>query len=272
MSAQVFLDNLRLIEEIISSVYHRHAWPAAELEDFAASAKLHLIENDYAALRRFQGRSSLRTYLTRIIHRHLLDGRVASWGKWRPSAAARRQGKLAVQLETLLHRDGQDHEQARLRLQQRFRTAISRDDLEQLAARLPERAPRRPPAVPHQAETAGSESADQGLWRANREHSLRSALAALAAAVAALPAQDRLILTLRFRDAFSVAEVAAELGLQVRPLYRRVQLVLTALRRQLEAEGHHAADVAAALGDPWLEPEAAVFRVAGAAARHARSA
>src|SRR5688500_10064352 len=123
MPAKMFLDNLPLIEEIIGSVYHRHAWPAAEFEDFAASAKLHLIENDYAALRRFQARSSLRTYLTKIIQRHLLDNRVARWGKWRPSAAARRQGKMAVQLETLLHRDGQDREQARLRLQQRFHVA-----------------------------------------------------------------------------------------------------------------------------------------------------
>ena len=207
----------------------------------------------------FQGRSSLRTYLTRIVHRHLLDTRVARWGKWRPSAAARRHGKVAVQLEVLLNRDGHDREQARLRLQQCLGTAISRDELERLAAQLPARAPRRPAPPAPDAQPAVSESPDQGLWRANRQRSLRAALAALARAVDALPAQDRLILTLRFRDAFSVAEVAAELRLEVRPLYRRVQLVLAKLRRQLVAQGHDAADIAAALGDPWLEPEAAVF-------------
>ena len=261
----MFLDNLPLIEEIIGSIYHRHAWPPAEFEDFAASAKLHLIENDYAALRSFQRRSSLRTYLTRVVHRHLLDSRVARWGKWRPSAAARRQGQLAVQLETLLHRDGQDREQARLGLQQRFHTSISRDEFERLAAHLPKRTPRRQAGNAAAAEAPGTERADEALWRANRERSLRSALAALAHAVDALPAQDRLILTLRFRDAFSVAQVAAELHLEARPLYRRVQLVLAGLRRRLEAEGHHAADIAAALGDPWLEPQAAVFDAARSA-------
>ncbi|MGH8186413.1 MAG: hypothetical protein ACREUC_07605, partial [Steroidobacteraceae bacterium] len=69
-------------------------------------AFLKLIEHDYAVLRRFEGASSLRTYLTVVLHRVLLDQRNREWGRWRPSAAAYRNGPLAVRLERLVTRDG----------------------------------------------------------------------------------------------------------------------------------------------------------------------
>jgi RNA polymerase sigma factor for flagellar operon FliA len=43
--------------------------PGVEADDFASHPKLKLIEDDYAILRKFQGRSSLRTYLTVVIER-----------------------------------------------------------------------------------------------------------------------------------------------------------------------------------------------------------
>ena len=39
-------------------------------------------------LRKFEVRSSLRTYLTVVVNRMYIDGRVKQWGKWRPSAIA----------------------------------------------------------------------------------------------------------------------------------------------------------------------------------------
>ena len=67
---------------------------------------LKLIDDDYQILRGFRERSSLRTYLSTVVERLFLDYRIRQWGKWRPSAQARRAGALAVRLEALLHRDG----------------------------------------------------------------------------------------------------------------------------------------------------------------------
>ena len=63
-------------------------------------------------LRRFEGRSSLTTYITVVVQRLFLDRRNRLWGKWRPSAEARRLGPTAVLLERLVSRDGWSAEQA----------------------------------------------------------------------------------------------------------------------------------------------------------------
>ena len=54
-----------------------------------------------------RGRGSLNTYLRVVIERLVLDMRVTNWGKWRPSARARRLGAEAVLFEQLTVRDGQ---------------------------------------------------------------------------------------------------------------------------------------------------------------------
>ena len=63
-------------------------------------------ERGYDIIDRFEGRSSLRTYLTVVISRMLLDWRNSKYGKWRPSKAALSLGEHAVDLERLMSRDG----------------------------------------------------------------------------------------------------------------------------------------------------------------------
>jgi DNA-directed RNA polymerase specialized sigma24 family protein len=62
---ELFLSELALIERVIAWVCARRCLRAADAEDFASTVKLRIIENDYEILGRFEGRSSLRTYLTR---------------------------------------------------------------------------------------------------------------------------------------------------------------------------------------------------------------
>jgi DNA-directed RNA polymerase specialized sigma24 family protein len=88
----------------ISFVSSRHHLPGSEADDFGSHVKLKLIEHDYAILKKFEGRSNLRTYLTVVIHRLFLDYRIKAWGKWRPSAAAKRCGGVAILLERLTRR------------------------------------------------------------------------------------------------------------------------------------------------------------------------
>ena len=94
------------IEQAIRAVCRRQRLLPEDAEDFAGVVRLHLIDKDFAVLRRFEGRSSLGTYLLAVITHLGQDWRNARWGKWRPSAEARRHGPVGLQLERLIRRDG----------------------------------------------------------------------------------------------------------------------------------------------------------------------
>src|SRR5215212_4818774 len=111
-ASELFERNLPLIEQVIAMVCRRSGMTADDIEEFAQIAKLRLLENDYAAIRAFQGRSSFSTYIASVVMRILLDHRNHEWGKWRRSAEAERLGALAVDLERLLYRDGRTVEEA----------------------------------------------------------------------------------------------------------------------------------------------------------------
>ena len=104
--AQPSSSDLVLLGEVIRAVVRRGRLPPADAEDFSQGVQLKFLESGYEAFARFDGRSSLRTYLTTVVWRLLLDWRTAAYGKWRPSAVARRLGAQAVRLDRLLNRDG----------------------------------------------------------------------------------------------------------------------------------------------------------------------
>jgi DNA-directed RNA polymerase specialized sigma24 family protein len=101
-----FLGQLPVIERAIAFVCRQYEVDGADAEDFASSVKLKLIENDYAILRKFEGRSSFATFISVTIRRMLIDERIHERGKWHPSTAAKRLGQVAIHLEKLLYRDG----------------------------------------------------------------------------------------------------------------------------------------------------------------------
>ena len=100
-----FASHLPIIEDAIRAVVCRRRLSWEERQDFTATAMLRLLEDDRAILRKFEGRSSLKTYLIAAIDRMLLDFRIAQWGKWRASAEARRLGPIALSLEKLVSCD-----------------------------------------------------------------------------------------------------------------------------------------------------------------------
>ena len=67
--------------------------------------------------------------------------------------------------------------------------------------------------------------------------------------------QDRLILTMRFDDGRTVAEIAPTLGLDQRALYRRIERLLRDLRKGLEAEGIDSTSVLEMLESPAVSIE-----------------
>jgi RNA polymerase sigma factor (sigma-70 family) len=233
----LFEAHLPLVESVIRFVCHRQRLDPSQAEDFRSEVMMRLVENEYDVLRRFQQRSTLRTYLTVVIQRMFLDYRNHLWGKWRPSAEALRLGGVAVRLEILLRRDGYPFDQACEILRTNEHVALARSELADLAARLPVRT--RFSLVGEEALETTTREDDEAEAVPARESLLVGLRIrrALAPAVQALSDQDRLILRLRFQDGLSVAEIARALTLDQKPLYRRFESLLRCLRDALEAEG-----------------------------------
>src|SRR5262245_56729873 len=70
---QEFLAHLPFIERAAAYAARSNHLAAQDAEDFASCVKVKLLENDYAVLRKFQGRSSLRTFLSVVIQRELIE-------------------------------------------------------------------------------------------------------------------------------------------------------------------------------------------------------
>src|SRR5688500_20209685 len=107
MTAQeLYLQNLRSIERIAASVARRNHLRGDEAAEFTQEVRVRLLDDNYAVIRKFEGRSSFTTYLTTVIVRLYHQYRVAQWGEWRASAEAKRLGDEASTLERLGTRDG----------------------------------------------------------------------------------------------------------------------------------------------------------------------
>ncbi len=244
-----FLSQLDAIDRIVRFVGRQYRLTPEEQEEFQSIVRLKLIDRDYEVLRRFEGRSSLGTYLTTVIQRIFLDHRIQRWGKWRPSAVARRQGDLAIRLERLLARDGLSFEEACEQLAVEQGGAVDHNTLDELRGQLSPRVPRR-----FVGEEALAELPVPGEWvdeplHARERHALAKRLeGALSKLLARRPARDRLILQLRFKHGLSVADVGRALRLDPKPLYRRIEQLMHHLRRGLEAEGFSAGQVADVIG------------------------
>ena len=233
-----FVDQLATVDHVTSFIARRHHLSAADAADFASHVRLKLIEGEYAVFRKFQGRSNLRTYLTVVIGRLFLDYRIAAWGKWRPSAEARRGGRIAMLLEQLLIRDRHTLDEACEILAAAHAVTLTRAELADIAARLPVRLRPRFEPVDALAETADARaSADASIVAHERESQSARIIQVLKAVMSQLDVQDRLILTMRFEDGRTVAEIALLLRLEQKPLYRRVEALLRRLRTALEQEG-----------------------------------
>ena len=252
MSSRVlFEENLEVIERAITRVCAEARLNGANAEDFASSARLALLADDCAILRKFEGRSSLPTYLTIVVQRLFIDARRAE-GRWYPSAEAQRRGAAAVQLERLIVHERRTFDDA-AEIVRRDHADVTTRELESLAAALPDRMP-RPLVVP--VEEGDEERFAGNSTAADLVDALdvaqRSTLAndAVRAAMTMMSSEDRVILRLRFSANASIAQIARSLGLEQRPLYRRIEALLARLRRGLEAAGVDASSAHELIGAP----------------------
>jgi RNA polymerase sigma factor (sigma-70 family) len=269
---ELFLSQLAVIERVIGWVCARRGLRGADAEDFGSAVKTRLIENDYEVLGRFEGRSSLKTYLTAVVNRLYLDFQVRRFGKWRASAEARRLGPVALRLEQLLHRDGLTFEEACGVLESDPRVGVTRDALHAICQRLPSRPSRRP--VAWDAEPEAREGGASNVERAERQALADRTFAVIRRTLGQLPSRERLFLRLHLESGFTVAEASRSLGLDQKALYRKKEDLLKRLRVQLEAEGigaHDAHELLSVLDwDAALAAEAAGSISAGPEAAGSR--
>ncbi|MGA8810352.1 MAG: sigma-70 family RNA polymerase sigma factor [Thermoanaerobaculia bacterium] len=241
-----FLDNLSLIERVIAFVCRKYGLSGADAEDFASASKLKIIDDGYGVLRKFEQKCTLRTYLTIVIQRHYLDQKIHEWGKWRPSMRARQAGDAAILLERLISRDGLGIAEASAIVRQKF-TELDARALEGLAASIVVRQPRRQSSVERteeMREPASEVSAEDELLSGEREVAARRAGAVLSRELDRLPAEDRLIMKLRFIDAMKVSTMARMLKADQKQLYRRIERLVAKLREALLAAGVAMSDIA----------------------------
>lgn len=245
---ELLTSNLALIERAVSFACRRHRLDATDADEFRSIVLLRLVENDYAILRAFEARSSFATFISIVVQRMMLDHRIASWGKWHASAEARRLGDLAVELEKLLMRDGRTLEDALAILAPKHAGA-TRESLHELAARLPQRAPRhREVALEDARPVAAADDIEESLLAAERRTSSERVSSLMSEMIAGLPDDDRLILQLRFEGQMSVAHIARMLRIEQKLLYRRIEQRMRDLKRALEQRGVARRDVLDLIG------------------------
>ncbi len=244
-------EHFDLVQKRLDHLSRRSGLPENEADEFRSWALFRLVDNDYRILGSWEARSSFSTYLTVALVNLLRDYRIHVWGKWRPSTAACRQGREAVLLERLRFRDHLPLAEAIDRVRAEHGSSLSREELERIADSLPERSERR---------IVGEEEL---LWigvDGNVEERVEVREGARIAArfrkrllvlLRALPAEDRLLLKLHFRDGLTIAAISPVLGLPQKRLYFRRDRCLKKLRRALLAEKLGSERMNELLDSPW---------------------
>ena len=236
---RLFVSILPTIDKVVAQVCRRNHLREAEAEDFASEVKLHIIERDYEVLRRFCRRSAISTYLTVVVQRQFLNYCNRVWGRWRPSAEAVRQGSVGILLERLIVRDGWSFDEAQEQMRKNHGVAESRDALQALWSQLaPNSGKRRFVSEKVAADMpSGSEGPDASIIQAERDVAERRVLEALERALRQLPAEDRLLIKMRYDDGFAVSQIARVLHLPQKPLYGRFERLCEHLKQRLQADG-----------------------------------
>ncbi len=242
-----FLECLPIIERIVSDIARRHRLSEADAAELLAFVHERLIDNDYAILRKFEKRASLKTFLTVVVANLFKDLRNAKWGRWRPSAIARRMGPIGIRLEELLMRDGCSLRVATEILRAAGYTGTDAE-LARMAAKLPQRHREVEDGLDAASNTPDPQSPSEPLRAERRERVSK----ALNAALKKLPAQDLIIIRMLYWDRFSIAAIARFLELEEKPLYRRREAIAKRLRKLLRDEGITDEDAGDFLSDDGL--------------------
>lgn len=250
---QRFVQRLDLILHKLDAVARRRNMQPEEKEDFISWSLLRMVESEYSVVREWRGEARFRNYLNVVVSRLLLDFRNHRWGRFRVSKAARRAGRAAELLDVLIHRDGFTTEEAVEMVMRNHRVDADRTRLRQLADALPERQSRRTYPLDDVPLPAVPPTAADGLRREERRELCRQLQQSLDSALGDMRCDDLRILALRFCCGCTADEIGADLDLDRRRVYQRIETILARLRRRLSSEGFEAAEVLDLVGADGIE-------------------
>ncbi len=250
------LRHLDFVERTVGSIARRNALSPWEADDLEGHVKLRLIADDYAVFRKFRGKSQLTTYLTTVIQNLFRDFRIQQWGKWRPSAAARRFGDVGVQLEALLYRDHFTFTEATELMRSRYGVEAPERELLEIAAHIRPRTTRRFESDTVLAYLHASERGDQRVVDGELDRAQERMRRALAKALSSLTSEERLILRLRYAEGLTLRSIAVSMDLDPRRIYSRMRKLLRDVRDRIVEQGIRCEDVLDLLDWPACAVEA----------------
>lgn len=243
---QLFLANLPLIKKVVSHTCHRCNLRKEEAEEFMSEVQDKIMADDYAVLRKFKGKCSLKSYLTIVIKNQMRDFQNHLRGKWQHSEMAKRLGDVAMLLEKLL-RDRYTFDEAVATLRTNHKIEMSWQEFHEIAAKLPPRTPRHAESEKVLDSVPSSDdSPDAGIMEEEKNSIRAKVIVALEKAIKTLSAEDQLILRMRVWSRFSVPDIAKVLKLdekQQKGLYKRIEKAQEHLRREMERLGIRKEDI-----------------------------
>lgn len=244
----LYSEHADTIESVLAYTRRAQRLSADDGDEFSSWARLRLLEEDCAVLRKWQGISTFKTFLVTVIQNLFRDWRDHEWGKWRNSAEAVRLGPLAKELERVVSRDGTDYEEA-VQLLVSKGTAQSVRQCDEIWEKLTHRPPRRRASI--EAIDAGghSVSAVDLLEENERRERVAAARRAMRTALGELPAGDQLIIKLRFDDRITVARIATLVDEDQKGLYRRFERIWKQLKSSMNAKGVEDDDIRDLIGE-----------------------
>jgi RNA polymerase sigma factor (sigma-70 family) len=246
--AELLEANLEVIDRAIACVCRRARIDGADAEDFASASKLMLIENDYAILRSFAGRSSLGTFVGVVVQRFLSDELTKERGRWHASREAERLGDAGIALEQIVRRDHRTIDDA-LPIVRAIDSTVTRELLVEMEARLPPRTPRpRQVSLDDERLQVAAGHADNRAMAMHIDQVSSRTAGVIRDELAAMPVEDRMILRLRFGSSMTISDISVMLRRPQRPLYRRVESLLQRLRSALGGAGIERGDLADLIG------------------------
>jgi RNA polymerase sigma factor (sigma-70 family) len=246
---QLFLDHLSYIEKVAAQTCRHCHLRKEEEEDFLGEVRLKIMADDYAVLRQFQEKSTLKSYLAAVIKNQMRDFQNRLWGKWRHSEMAKRLGDVATLLEKLV-RDGYTFDEAIQILRTNHKVEMSWQELNEIAAKLPPRTLRHweTEEVLELLPSTGDRP-DAGIIEREKRALRVRALEALQKALKSVPAEDQVIIKMQQWNRFTVAQISRVLNLDQKPLYKRIQKTLKHLKSEMERQGIRKEDIDDLLDD-----------------------
>lgn len=247
--------NVAEVDRAIQRVCRKTGVTGADADDFASEVKVALLEDDCRILRGYRGDSSLATFLAVVVQNMLFDSRSRTYGRWRPTAEARRMGETAVLLERLVRRDGRPLD-AVLPIVRDLDPSVTREAAAAILACLPERPIRARETdfgVVDPDTYASDQRADERVVSAETRRASAETSRIMREALQSMPLEDRTIVRLRFVSGMSIADISRMLRLPQRPLYRRIESALEELRRALRKGGVDSRTVAELIGSASAE-------------------